>query len=168
MCCGTVMQRRHSDSHDRGKLIVASRISGFIVLVLSLLLCFVPPALATVYALHIQDDVDGGFHESLYVIVVAEAPDENVARMMAFVIQEVVRRPLHLYRGDDRVMIVLTGHPISLADAEIIGRDLKYLALFQDTPYPRFHPVQSIDYCDQTRRCLDISESNQDQSRADI
>ena len=160
------MWRRYSTYPDRVMGIWIRRLSG--LMALSLLLLLVQTALVTAHSLHIQHDSDGRSHEPLYIIVVAEAPDENAARMMALVIREVVRRPVHLYRGDDRIMIILTGYPIPLPDAEIIGGDLKHLDLFQDTPYPRFHPVQSIDYCDQTRRCLEVSEPTPDRPRPDI
>ena len=134
---------------------------------LALLLFLGIAAPATAQSLHIQHGSDERSDEPLYIIVVAEAPEENVARTMALVIREVVRRPVHLYRGDDRTMIILTGYPIPLPDAEIIGGDLKHLDLFKDTPYPLFHPVQSIDYCDQTQRCLDVSEPKPNRPRAD-
>tara|TARA_B100000315_G_scaffold258219_1_gene309567 strand:+ start:4502 stop:4936 length:435 start_codon:yes stop_codon:yes gene_type:complete len=137
--------------------IVLQRLNRIVVL----LLCCVLTAPVIVYPLQIQDDSGEGLDKALYVIVVAEAPDEQTAQMMALIIREIVQHPVHLYRDDNKIMIILTGYPIPLADAEIIGNDLKHLDFFQDTPYPRFHPVQSIDYCDQTQRCFDIADPNQ-------
>ena len=148
-------------------MIRSKRLSGFVAL--SLLLLLLPTALVTAHFLPIQQGPGGQpNNEPLYIIVVAEAPDEKVARTMAFVIREVVRRPVHLYRGDDRMMIILTGYPIPLPDAEIIGGDLKGLDLFQDTPYPRYHPVESIDYCDRTLRCMELQDPQPNRPRADI
>ena len=42
------------------------------------------------------------------------------------------------------------------------------LDLFQNTPYPRYHPVQSTDYCDRTRRCLELDDPKSDRPRSDI
>ena len=123
------------------------------------LLCAVGLLLAPAQSYPLPTGQSGQTKEELFIIVVAEAPDEKIARTMALVIRQVVQRPVHLYRGDDRVMIILTGYPIPRPDAEIIGADLKVFDLFQDTPYPRFHAVESVDYCDQTRRCLELDDS---------
>ena len=133
-----------------------------------LLLSLVTIALASANSLQTQQQ-PGGTSSELYIIVVAEAPDEKIARTMAVVIREVVRGPVHLYRGDDRIMIILTGHPVSLEDAQLIGGDLKAFELFQGTPYPRSHSVESVNYCDQTQRCLELQESEREgRSMADI
>ena len=130
---------------------------GIVIVLMAVLLLILPWSVTAKSFFASQSPYYAQLDDELYIIVVAEAINESIAQGMAVVIQEVLQRPLHLYRhSSNKVMIILTGHPLPLADAEVIAEDIRGLDLFEATSYPSFYPVKSSDYCDQTGRCLAI------------